>query len=181
MLFRSILKSSIPAPNTHSGFGTVFDLTFALEGYGYDTSATSSSATISANPTSFTIASPSGSAPATCVWYLRNTTGSSYTGTLKINSTTFGEYIEWAGTLASNYWLRVGSVDSDGRYLYTLDTSTTGGSDPTVLSWSNAKTGITTNGGDWPRLKIATSNTITVSGISSATLQYSYTPRYIGA
>ena len=176
----AILKSGM-APPHYAGYDTLFDLTFALEGYGYDTTPVTASDTINASPYSFNISAPAGSAPATVTWYVRNTTGATVTTAFKINSTTIGEYIEWQGSLTTGYWIRVGHVDSDGRYIYSLGVSTASGADPTVLTYTDSKSGVTANGGDWPRLKAGATNAIQITGLTAGTVQYAYTPRYIGA
>ena len=175
----AILKSGIMPPH-YASYDTLFDLTFGLEGYAYDTTPVTGSDTINATPFNFNISAPAGSAPATVTWYVRNTTGATVTGNIKIDSTTMGEYIEWYGAFPTGYWIRCGSVDSDGRYVYSLDLSTSGGADPTVLTYANAKSGITANGGDWPRLKVNVTNVISITGLSAGSVQYAYTPRYIG-
>lgn len=155
-----------------------FPLTFQLEGPARAVTATTGSATIDSTPDTFTITSPAGSDYARCVYYVRNSTGGNVSS-VALNNTTMGEQISWTGTLPDGYWLRIGSEDSDGRYLFTFDMSTASGADPTALTYANAKTGIGSSGGDWPRLQYGSNNSITITGISAGSFQYSYRAAYL--
>lgn len=176
----ALWDSEIAAPNNYPGANTRFDLGFTLEGHAYGTTAVTGTSALATDPDDFTISAPAGNAPATTVWYIRNETGSTYTGNIRLDSSTMGEYIEWYGELGDDYWLRIGSEDANGRYEYSLGKSTTNGGTPSALTYTDARSGVTTNGGDWPRLKVAVTNTIQVTGLSAGTVNYSYRPRYIG-
>lgn len=175
----AICASRIPPDNGHELWAE-FTLTFHLEGHAYASTATTGSETIATDPDTFQITSPAGNVEATCIHYVRNTTGGDVTGTIQVNNLTRSEYIKWIGTLENGRWLRIGSEDSAGRFLFSFDKSTASGADPTVLSYSNVKSGIPTDGGDWVMLTEGVNNDIQISGLSSGSYQYAYRARYLG-
>lgn len=178
------IREGTPEINHQNPTTALINIAFGISTSAYDStqvdSNDTSNPTISTDPDTFNITGVGGSAPGTVVWYVRNTVGSDVTGDIKANNTTLSEFITWNGTLEDGRWLKIGSEDSDGRYLYTFEKSTAGGADPTALSYADAISGITATGGDWPRLKASVTNAISIEGLTSGTVRYQYRNRYRG-
>lgn len=109
--------------------------------------------------------------------YIQNTTGAQYNGTVGIaNNSLPVEAIGWNGTINDDYWLRIGSFDSERNYKFTVDVSTASGSDPRVLSYTDVRSGV--NSGIHPKLLGGKTNTIAISGLTDGEVAWDYWPRY---
>lgn len=111
-------------------------------------------------------------------FYIRNETGAALTGaTITLANDTTSETISWVGTLADDQWLRFGSLDSNGRFSASIALSDSTGADPEAESYTESISGY--SAGDWPRLKGGVENSITVTGVSTGTLECTYRGRYL--
>ncbi len=99
------------------------------------------------------------------VYILRNTTGGNITSVILANATT-GETLNWTGTLADDDYLR---IDSD---LETIESSSD------LLAWTDELGGLGA-GDPFPRLKPRVTNSITVTGLSSGTLDIQHRGRFL--
>lgn len=125
---------------------------------------------ITTNPQTMTVESGptvvAGTADADCVWIIKNTSGGAVTS-LTLNNTTKNEGVTWAGTLGNNEWLRI--TTSTGL----VEKSTDSGA-----NWTNVMGNIT---GSFvlPTLKAGVANSMTLTGIGTATVTLTYTARYL--
>ncbi len=162
-----VLLTSAPAPDaTRQQRVQRFDLTFAVPGaYGYSTTLTERTVTLSADPTSFT-ETPGGSAEASPVYEIENLDTYDVTEVTIANTTT-GDSVTWTGTLTNGDILRVDTKTQ------LVEISTDGGS-----SWTASMSSLD-SGHEWPRLAALAANTVEVSGVPDGVLDMSYRDTYL--
>ena len=145
----------------------------------YNVTLTNDTEAIATDPDTVTIDDPGGSDDSGMVWYLRNSTGGAVTS-ITLNNTTTGETLTWTGSLGDDRWLAICSEENASpafvrKHIYR---STAGGADPTVLSYTSVISG-RANGSTFPKLKSGETNSVTVTGISTGTLQVIGRGRFI--
>ncbi len=109
--------------------------------------------------------------------YVRNETGASTTGTITVANGTTSETISWKGTLEDDRWLRFGTIDTLGRFSATIEKSDSTGADPEAEAYTSVESGY--QSGDWCRLRGGVTNSFTITGISTGTLETTYRGRFI--
>jgi predicted phage tail component-like protein len=166
-------------PQSKGRWVRIFDITLACLAHLQGIDEVSESTAITTSPDTITTSAIVGNVSRTPIsLYVRNGTGSQITsGTISVQNVTTSETIIWKGTLPDGYWLRFGNLQSNGTHKSDIKMSTISGADPTVLTYSNAEIGY--QSGDWPRLKGGVANDITVTGISTGTLQTVYRARFL--
>jgi len=155
----------------HGASGISFTLNFQCEGlYSYELPMITQTITISSNPQTFIVPGTSGTTVGgttdpSPVWVIKNASSfTEYELTLKNNTTS--ETIDvWA--LANTYWLR---LDYDRQI---VETSSNNGT-----TWTSAMWEVGTNA-NIPKLSSGSSNSITLTGISSGSVVLAYYERYI--
>ena len=164
-VFKARLNGPI-RPSPWGSWGSRFTLNFIMEdGCSFATSETTENLTIDESPES-DIISVGGTEYSRPVYTItQNAAGGAVTVTL--TNTTTNESIIWSGSLTSTDELR---IDSERR---VVEISTDAGS-----TFTNAMSGKNA-GGVFPRLKPAVSNTLTVTGLTDASMATVYTARYI--
>lgn len=167
------------APSVKARWAFSFRMIFVCMADMQSVNETNASTAIATDPDTLTISAPDGSTSRIPTeFYVRNETGATLTSvTIILSNDTTNESITWKGTIQDDYWLRIGSLDSNGRHKSVLEISTTNGSDVDILEWVSAEVGY--QSGDWPRLKGGVANDITVTGISTGTLEHTYRDRYL--
>lgn len=108
-----------------------------------------------------------GTAPAECVWILKNTSGGDVTA-FELENTTRSESVAWAGTLANGHWVK---IDTE---LGTMLKSTDSGS-----TWPTNMLDGVSGAFDLPKLTGGVVNSVDLSGCSAATVVLQYTARYL--
>jgi len=147
-----------------------FDLVFvAGDSRAYSTTnRTSPDFTINSNPYSMTVESGptavAGTAPADCVWVIKNTSGGTVTS-LTLNNETTQESMTWVGSLANGNWLRISTATG------LVEKSTDSGA-----NWSASMT--LSGAFILPTVQGGVANTVTLTGFSAATVTLAYTARY---
>lgn len=171
--------TSVSEPSLKGRWAYVFSISLMVFPQSQDLDETNVSASISADPDTMTVSNVSGSAPRQFAeFYVRNETGGALVSqTIVINNNTTSESLTWRGSLSDDAWLRIGTLESDGRYSASIDVSTGTGSDPEAEVYGDAMAGY--QSGTFPRLKGGVDNSITVEGISTGTLEVTYRGRYI--
>jgi hypothetical protein len=135
------------------------------DGCSFATSATTENLTIDESPESTTFTA-GGTEYAQPVYTItQNAAGGAVT--VVLNNTTTNESITWAGTFESTDELKIDTARK------VVELSTDAGS-----SYSNAMDGKSA-GGVFPRLSPGVSNTLTVTGLTDASMATVYTARYI--
>lgn len=174
------LVSGIPAPQK-GAMATTFQLKFETTGPGHRTTEGDDTFAIASDPDSFNVDATKaigGTAKTSPVWYIRNTEGADFTGTITLQTTTLNDpAFSWTGTLEDDRWLRIGRVDAVGRFLPELAKSDGTGADPTAETYTSVISGY--NSGDWPLLKPNTQNAMSVTGLSAGTIRWVYRDRFI--
>lgn len=170
---------SMSEPTVKGRWAFAFRMTFECMAETQSIDETNASIAIATDPDTLAISAPSGNASRIPTeFYLRNETGATLTSvTITLSNDTTNETIEWKGTIQDDYWLRIGTLGDDGRFQGTLEVSTTNGADPEALEWVDARVGY--QSGEWPRLKGGVENSMTVTGISTGTLEHTYRDRYL--
>ena len=168
--WKAMLVSEISMPSygaVHKKFQLVFR---ASDPRAYSTTARSTpNFTISSDPDTMTIeaaAVVAGNTDADCVWIIDNTSGGAVTS-LTLNNTTKVESVTWTGSLADTNWLRIDTAR--GVIEKTVDDG---------ANYTDAMSGVS---GTFvlPTLKAGSSNSVTISGFSGATVGLTYTARYL--
>lgn len=175
------LVSGIPAPQKGQ-MSTTFQLRFETVEHAHSTAEDDDTFTIESSPDSFSVDSGGaigGTAPARPVWYIRNTSGGTLTNQIIFQNTTLSDPAwTWKATgVQNNRWLRIGSVNAAGRFLYTIDKSDGTGADATAETYSNVIQNYVS--GNWPILKPNTQNSMTISGFPAGTVRWVYRDRFI--
>lgn len=170
---------SITPPAWKGQWGIGFTVTIECLANTQAIAEVNASTAIATNPDTLTISSVEGNESRIPVEiYVRNETGADLTSAaITIANDTTSESIVWTGTLEDDRWLRFGTLDANGRFTSTISKSTSTGSDPEAESYSDVESGYTS--GDWPRLRGGVDNDITVTGISTGTLEWTYRGRFI--
>jgi hypothetical protein len=169
---------SMSAPTAKGRWGVVFNIDLVTLAYTQALTETNASASIATDPDTLTISAVAGSASRIpCEFYIRNETAGTITNTITLTNDTTGEAISWTGTLQDDKWLRFGSLGTDGRFSSVIQISDSTGADPEAETYFGVESGY--NSGDWPRLKGGVDNSITVTGVSTGTLEWTYRGRYI--
>jgi predicted phage tail component-like protein len=171
--------SAMTAPSAIGFWGFVFSITLECLAYKQGLAETNTAIAIATNPDTLSVGEIDGSAnriPAE--FYVRNTTGATLTSTaITIANDTTSESIVVTLTLEDDRWLRVGTLDANGRFSSTIGKSTSTGGDPEAEAYTDFESSYTS--GDWPRLQGGVVNSITVTGVATGTLEIVYRPRYI--
>ena len=171
--------SSVSPPSVKGFWGYTLQVTIMALPEAQDASETNSAQAIATDPDTLTFSSIAGNVnriPAE--FYMRNTTGAALTSTaITLTNDTTTESLVWTGTLNDDQWLRIGELDSEGRFTASIGLSDATGADPEAESYTSAISGYTS--GDWPRLKGGVDNDITVAGVSTGTLEITYRGRHI--
>jgi len=145
------------------------DLTLRLsDACAYSTTSTSQTLTVSSTPQTLTIpatGSVAGSADARPVWVIKNTSGSE-SSALTLTSSTTSESISLAA-LPNGYWYR---LDLPRQI---VERSSNSGS-----TWSTFYSGVG-SATQIPRLEAGSSNSLTLSGLSSGSVVVTYRARYL--
>ncbi len=174
------LVSGIQAPQKGDR-STTFQLRFETVEGAHSTTLDDATFTIATDPATFQVnfaSAVGGTAKSRPVWYIRNTTGGPIIGTITLQNTTLNDpAFSWSGQFEDDRWLRIGSLDAAGRYLFTLDKSDTGGADPTAETYTSVISGY--NSGDWPLLKPGTQNAMSITGVPAGTMRWIYRDRFI--
>ena len=162
-----VLLDSAPAPDAVRQHRVArFTLGFAVPGaYGYSTTLTERTVTLSADPTSFT-ETPGGSVQASPVYEIENLDTYDVTEVTIANTTT-GDSLTWTGTLTNGDILRVDT------HTQLVEISTEGGS-----SWTASMSSLD-SGHEWPRLAALAENTVEISGVPDGVLDMSYRNTYL--
>lgn len=171
--------SAISTPSVKGMWGYTFTMTVQALSEAQDESETNTAQAIASDPDTLTFADIAGNVSRTpAEFYIRNETGGNLTSTaITLTNGTTNESIIWNGTLNDDQWLRIGEIDSDGRFSASIGLSDSTGADPEAESYTSAISGYTS--GDWPRLKGGSDNAITVDGVSAGQLEITYRGRYI--
>ena len=170
---------AISQPSVKGRWVRVFDVSIVTLAHTQASAEVTSSGALATSPDTVTISAVAGNVSRTpAEFYLRNTTGAAITsGTITLENETTNETIIWKGTIPNGYWLRFGTLNDNGTHKSTIQMSTTGGADPSILLYANAEVGY--QSGDWTRLKGGVDNDITVTGITTGTLLWVYRGRYL--
>lgn len=168
----------ISEPSVKGRWGYSFSISLVALAHTQDLDETNASASIATDPDTLTVPVVRGNISRTpAEFYIRNETGAALTSaTITLANNTTSETISWTGTLADDQWLRFGTLDSNGRFTASIALSDSTGSDPEAETYTSAISGYTS--GDWPRLKGGVENSITVTGVSTGTLEWTYRGRY---
>lgn len=174
------LVSGIQAPQKGK-MSTTFQLRFETVEGGYSTTEDDDTFTIASSPDTFNVDSAGaigGTSEALPVWYIRNTTGGDVTDQIILQNTTLSNpALIWKGNLNDDRWLKIGSVNAAGRFLYTIEKSEGTGSDATSETYSRVIGSYVS--GHWPVLKPGTQNAMTITGLSAGTMRWVYRDRFI--
>jgi len=170
---------SIGTPSVKGKSVKVFTIQIECIAEMFATEETESSTAIATDPDTLTISTVTGNAHRQPVaLYVRNQTGGTLTGqTVSVSNDTTNETLTGEVTIQNGFWLQIGALASNGTFTAVLKMSTTSGSDPDALTFIDVISMYTS--GDWPRLKGGVDNDITVTGISTGTLQWKYRARYL--
>lgn len=171
--------TSFSEPSIKGRWGYEFAIGVVALAHTQDETETNASGAIGADPSTITVPTVSGNVSRTFAeLYVRNTTGGTLTDTsITLDNSTTNESITWKGTLLDDQWIRFGTLDDNGRFSASIDTSDGTGADPEAETYSSAITGYVS--GDWVRLKGGIENSITVTGVATGTLEWVYRGRYL--
>lgn len=171
--------SSMSRPEVKGRWGWVFDVVIQCMPDAQGIDEVNASASIATDPDTLTVSGVAGTqSRIPCEFYVRNETGGDLTSTtITVSNDTTSETISWTGTLEDDRWLKFGTINSLGRFEATIEKSDSTGSDPEAEAYTGVESGY--DSGDWPRLKGGTDNSITVTGVSTGTLETTYRARYI--
>lgn len=140
------------------------------EAFLYAATETTQTETISASPTTFDVpnggADVAGTAPASPVWIIKNTAGST-SGAITFESLTRSEVFNTTTGLGNNHWARLDVARG------ILERSTDSGAN--WSAWMTARGNYT----DIPRLSPQTSNSIRITGITAGEVVCTYRARFL--
>jgi predicted phage tail component-like protein len=170
--------SAMSAPSKIGFWGFVFSITIQCMADKQGLSEINDSSAIATNPDTLTVDVAGTTSRIPCEWYVRNETGGTLTSTaFTIANSTTSETLTATLTLEDDRWLRVGTIDNNGRFSATIGKSNSTGANPENESYTDFESAYTS--GDWPRLKGGEINSIIITGISTGTLESVYRPRFI--
>ena len=173
--------SSMSAPSVKGFNGVTFSVELQCLSYTQDLDETNTAADTwtGASPNTSTFTGIAGTVSRIPVEvYVRNETGQNLTGAaITVANDTTSETITWTGTINDDYWLRFGTIDSNGRFQATISRSTSSGADPEAESYVSVESGFTS--GDWIRLLGGSTNSITITGLSAGRTELTYRGKYL--
>lgn len=170
--------SAMTSPSAIGFWGFVFSITIQCMADKQGLAEINESNAIASSPDTLTINVLGSATRIPCELYIRNETGGDLTSTaFTIANSTTNESIIATLTLEDDRWLRIGTLDANGRLSSTIGKSDGTGADPEAETYTDFESSYTS--GDWPRLKGGVVNSIIVTGISTGTLETTYRARYI--
>jgi len=166
---------SITPPEVKGELGRVFTVEVVAMAHKQDLEEVNDSIAITSTPESFTIPAVSGNVNRIpVVLYLRNSTASPHVlSPITISNSTTNESIVVTPTVGASRSLRIGNLDSNGRYTESIGVSDGAENPPSGATYNDSIAAYTS--GDWIRLKGGVDNVIIVSGfVSNGVFEWAY-------